>query len=380
MREKRQNVRCGRAGHVAIVTNAHSDGQAGMTSMIGYGELLLKAAGATGFRVSEWRCLTVLGRLPLRGRLGWLAAHIDRFVLTPLAFVGRRADVVHVADPGNAIYLPLLRCANKVVTVHDMIPFLCRDRRLQGFLPSLLGRVLMRAMLTCFRSASHLVTPSTATARDLESYLAPQLPPLTVIPHAVFHELAPAPAPVVDDLLRRYTIAKSGPLILHVGSSFYKNRPFVLEVLAKLRQDIPQASLLCVGAFDPALSEQVTRLGLTSAVQVIRSVPPEDMAALYTAADVLLFPSLYEGFGYPVVEAGLCGTPVVCSDCGSLTEVGRNATVLPLSDGAGAFSHALQAAIFSPRRPQTPPCTPKDWLAQHYALYRDLIRATKATK
>ena len=124
---------------LAILTNARAADQ---RSMIGYGELLLGAARASGREAVEVRPVSALGAaLPaeMKGGLRKVAGNLDRFGLSPLAMLGRRAEVVHVVDPGNAVYLPLIRHRRSIVTVHDMIPYLARDGRLQGWQPTRTG-------------------------------------------------------------------------------------------------------------------------------------------------------------------------------------------------------------------------------------------------
>lgn len=194
-----------------------------------------------------------------------------------------------------------------------------------------------------------------------------------LLPNAVFQSLCRVSPKVASDFRRKYDINADAHLILHVGRGFYKNREFVLEVFAKVRQTKPEVRLLLVGALEPSLENRAAELGLIGSLHIINQVPTDEMSALYSAASVLLFPSLYEGFGYPVVEAGLCGTPVVCSDSGSLAEVARQATVLPLSVGAEGFANAVLTAIHASPQFVPPICTKEDWIARHQTLYAQLL-------
>jgi glycosyltransferase involved in cell wall biosynthesis len=125
----------------------------------------------------------------------------------------------------------------------------------------------------------------------------------------------------------------------------------------------------------------VGRLGLSAFVHIVPQIAAEDMATLYTTADLLLFPSLYEGFGYPVLEAQMCGTPVIGSNAGSLPEVAGDAarlfdpddvsgmadaavSLLEDEDAAADLVHAghRNAARFPHAR----------WVADHVALWREL--------
>ena len=157
---------------------------------------------------------------------------------------------------------------------------------------------------------------------------------MSVIHNAVFQPMEPASAEACADLRARLGLPSEAPLILHVGRNWYKNRETVLEVTAKVRETRPDVHLVMVGALTPALADQAARLGLTDALHVLDRVTQEDMPTLYTTAAVLLFPSHYEGFGLPVLEAQMCGTPVVCSDKGGTAgggDTGKSPFVIQLA-------------------------------------------------
>lgn len=310
---------------LAIVTNARAADQ---HSMIGYGELLLETARKTNFEVIELRPSSFFGELlpiHITGVSRKLANNLDRFVLTPFKFLGKRVDIVHVVDPGNAVYLPLIRHRCSIVTVHDMIPYLARDGKLSGFAPTRTGRWLMNRITTRLAKVNHIVCVSKATKSDLLDYVDIPDERTSVIYNAVFQPMKPASPETCATYRKTNKLPTDSPVILHVGQGFYKNRETVLEVAAQVRKNRPDMRLVMVGNLNRPLLAQVERLGLEDIVHVLRRVAREDMAALYTTASVLLFPSLYEGFGLPVLEAQMCGTPVVCSNKGSLPEVAKSA-------------------------------------------------------
>lgn len=351
---------------IAILTNARAADQ---RSMIGYGELLLEAALRTGARVVEWRGASVFGRLPLRGLCRKLALNLDRFVVTPLKLLGRKADIVHVVDPGNCVYLPLTRHRRSIVTVHDMIPYLAAAGRLEGFRPSPTGRLLMASILRRLAKADRIVCVSHATRRDLLALSEVEPSRVTVIHNAVFQPMSPASPEACLTFRACHGIPLNAPLMLHVGRNFYKNRPLVIEVFARVRAERPETRLVLVGALEPPLAAQLGRLGIESAVHVLDHVPRAEMSALYTTAAVLLFPSLYEGFGFPVLEAQLCGTRVVCSTAGSLPEVASDGDIQVASGDVEGFERAVLAAL-SEVRPAVPIRTvPSNWFLEHALLY-----------
>jgi glycosyltransferase involved in cell wall biosynthesis len=127
--------------------------------------------------------------------------------------------------------------------------------------------------------------------------------------------------------------------MLQIGRTFYKNIAGVLRVLARLRRDGVDVRVARVGRAlageERALAE---KLGVLDSVVELGGVPDDDIPALYNAVDLLLFPSLYEGFGWPPLEAMASGTPVVCSRAGSLDEVVADAALTADPEDTEALS------------------------------------------
>lgn len=361
---------------IAVLTNAQAADQ---RSMIGYGQILIEAAQQAGAKVVEWRGASFFGRLPLRGSLRKLALSLDRFVITPLTLLGRQADIVHVVDPGNCIYLPLIRYKRSIVTVHDMIPYLADAGRLEGFRPSPFGKLLMKWILHQLTRVDQIICVSHATYRDLLELSNVNPEQIEVIHNAVFQPMGPAPPQTCARVREKYHLPAEAPFILHVGRNFYKNRGTVLESVALLRKSRPDVHLVLVGELEVPLVVKAARLGFGSSLHVLPYVAQEDMAALYTTASVLLFPSLYEGFGLPVLEAQMCGTPVVCSDAGSLPEVVNEEAVLvpamdPVLQAEVLLAIINNSSTYCNRRviPVKEIFTKLAWIASHRQIYSSL--------
>jgi glycosyltransferase involved in cell wall biosynthesis len=371
---------------IAIVTNARAAGQ---QSMLGYGRLLLEAARSVDPSTVELAATSVLSdRLPAAlaaGRVGKVVRDVERFILTPAALAARNAGIsagiAHIADPGNAVYLGVIRHRASVVTVHDMIPYLCLAGRLGGFRPSRSGRWLMRRILARLARVDRIVCISDCTRRDLLELADVDAARVVTIPNAVLEPMAPASADECAARRAELGLPADAPLVLHVGHTFYKNRTAVLEVLARIRAQRGDVHFVLVGALTPEMVRHAARLGLAPNVHFVPFVAPVRMAALYSTASLLLFPSLYEGFGNPVLEAQLCGTPVVCSDTGSLPEVaGTGARLFAPADVDGMAQAALEllddaraAADLAARGRQNAARFSRDaWFAAHVGTYREL--------
>jgi len=226
-----------------------------------------------------------------------------------------------------------------VMTVHDL------ERLCFPMAPEApLERLGLLADRLAIRRACHLIAVSHHTRRDLIRWLGVPEERITVIPNGVnLRVFRPDPRPLFPF-----------PYLLYVGSERpRKNLPRLLEAFAllKRRPAFQNLKLVKVGgpgrspAFRRATLEAVRRLGLEGEVLFVGQRPDADLPAFYTGARALVYPSLYEGFGLPLLEAMACGCPVVASRTSALPEVvgGAGLLVDPLDPGdlAQALEHLL---------------------------------------
>ena len=229
-----------------------------------------------------------------------------------------------------------------VVTIHDLIPLL-----LPAYRGGPLVRGYMRLVSWSARRAALVLTDSHASARDIQRLL--HIPPsrLRVIPlaaDACYRPLAPE--------AYRPTLARLGlpvPYMLYLGGfDRRKNLAGLLAAFARAR--VPGISLVIAGrlpakdsAFAPDPRPIAQRLGLAGRVHYTGWVAEEDKPALYVGALAFLFPSYYEGFGLPVLEAISCGTPVVVGRGSALEEVAGEGGLAVPPDDVGALAEAITA-------------------------------------
>jgi len=242
---------------------------------------------------------------------------------------------------GTNYMLPLLgRLPRTVLTVHDLIPLMVPNyapRSRKSKIPFLFPAVLKR----CIGRAEAVIAVSENTKRDLAAKLGVADEKIHVIYNG-FHQVAPADASDAD------ADAKAGakdlpPFILSVGRRDpYKNLVLLVDAFANLLRNNPDDTvglqLRVIGPEDPRYPEapaRVHELGLAERVLFLGSVDDATLLDHYRQARLLAFPSSYEGFGLPVLEAMACGTPVVCARSSSLPEVaGEAAVYVPPNDQA----------------------------------------------
>jgi glycosyltransferase involved in cell wall biosynthesis len=277
-------------------------------------------------------------RAPLR-----LPAHAlfsTEWLVAP-AVASARVDVFHFLTHLDA---PTRLPRHAVATVHDLIPLLLRglyerERPLRYRVQRALERrVLARARL--------LLADSERTRRDLERLLGIDATRVRVAPLGVSARFRPPPAAEIAAVRARRGLER--PYLLYVGGiDPRKNVPGLLEAYGRLRAAHPGApDLVLAGAVErdphlPALRAQAHRLRLGDAFRVLGFVPDQELPALLAGALAFVFPSSYEGFGLPPLEAMACGTSVVATAAGSLPEVLGDAALLVPPDDGDALAAAL---------------------------------------
>jgi glycosyltransferase involved in cell wall biosynthesis len=265
-----------------------------------------------------------------------------------IALVAGRLGLELVHDPIGASPFTLGRWAGRfrrVVTLHDAIAF----EYPQGypFLNNLLHRTYVPATLG---NVDAVATDSEHARGALVRYLGLRPERVPVVPLGVdggrFRPVAPEQARAVA---ARYGL--DGPFVLYVGAyQARKNILALIDAFARVRRERPELRLALAGPSPwayPALRERLEGLG-SAAVRALGYVADADLPSLYGAASVYVLPSLYEGFGIPVLEAMACGTPVVCSTASSLPEVAGDAALLVDPHDRDAIAAALGRVVSEP--------------------------------
>jgi glycosyltransferase involved in cell wall biosynthesis len=246
-----------------------------------------------------------------------------------------RADVYH----SPLFILPTVRVCATVLTVHDVIPLVRPDLCPPDFL-EFFRRNFDRALGT----ATHVVTVSEHSRSDLLATCGVDSGKVTSIHEPVSPLFQPGPNSDDAKMLERLRLQAG--FILSVGAiDRRKNLGRLLDAYRLIQGDrLELPTLVLVGS--PSgdgldIAAEVQRRGLTGAVRALGRVPDETLAALYRQARVFVFPSLYEGFGLPVVEAMASGTPVVASSASSIPEVAGSAAILVNPEDPGEIASAL---------------------------------------
>jgi glycosyltransferase involved in cell wall biosynthesis len=326
--------------NVLLVGNYEPDGQ---ESMLRFFECLRRELPRHGVTVDSIKPAVWFGRRRIgRGVDKWLA-YLDKYVLFPsvLRRCIRRAHpdtIIHIADHSNSVYLRDELEGRQIVTCHDLLAVRGALGEATDCPASRSGRMLQAAILRGLRRAGLVVCDSTATQNDFQRLTGGTRRSQVVWMglNDAFRNLAPGEArarlaPLGDAVLGR-------PFLVHVGSSLRrKNRELALRVIARLKPQWPGLLVFAGEGLSTSQTALMHTLGVSDRVIELRRPSHETLEALYNTAHALLYPSRFEGFGWPVVEAQACGCPVVCSNTTSLPEVAGHAALMRGPDDEEGF-------------------------------------------
>jgi len=247
-------------------------------------------------------------------------------------------DIVHLPNQ-NFGRFALFRKNPYIVTVHDLIRFYFH------FDPEKIGeRMLLKLDIRGIKRASHIIATSQSTKQDLIRYMKIPESKITVVYDGIDH-----------DVFRPYDVRLrllDKPYVLYVGSERpRKNLERLFEAFAILKKDFADLKLLKIGPvgrydeYRRNLERKLASLRITREVAFIDYVSEQDLVSYYRSAVLLAYPSLYEGFGLPPLEAMSCGCPVVTSNVSSLPEVVGEAGIMVEPRGVEGLAQAMRRVL-----------------------------------
>jgi glycosyltransferase involved in cell wall biosynthesis len=257
-------------------------------------------------------------------------------------------DLVHIP---NLFSIPRALPCRYLMTVHDMLEHMSRAREQSGFWRSLHFQLTKRVL----GGASRIFAVSNFTRNEIEKLFDIPSDRIEVIYNAIDERFLHGHATAADRELIAQRYQVTYPFLLYAGRiSAHKNVVRMIEAFSALKGELekseayPDLKLIIIGddlSGNPDLRRTVIRSGVQNDVRFLGFVPIEVLRIFYDEAKIFVFPSLYEGFGLPPLEAMVHGTPVVTSNVSSLPEVVGNAAVLVNPENVFEIMRALHCVL-----------------------------------
>jgi len=260
-------------------------------------------------------------------------------------------DVVHIP---HMFWMPRGLSCPYVLTVHDLLEHMYGSRHASSLRRNLHFYLTRRVL----RKAARVIAVSQFTRNEIEKLLAIPDARIEVVYNAIDERFLHGHATEADRELIAQRYLVNYPFILYAGAIRpHKNVVRIIEAFSALKSELqkeqlfPDLKLIIIGddlSSHPRLRRTVVRSGVQNDVRFLGFVPIEVLRIFYDVAKIFVFPSLYEGFGLPPLEAMAHGTPVVTSNTSSLPEVTGNAALLVNPENVFEIQRGLQRALLDP--------------------------------
>ena len=264
------------------------------------------------------------------------------------ALKGLNCDLVHIP---NLFSIPRFLPCPYVMTVHDMLDHMSRVRQRTGFW----GALHMQMTRQVLQGAARIFAVSNFTCNEISKLFGIPSNRIEVVYNAIDERFLRGHATAADRELIAQRYQVTYPFLLYAGRiSPHKNVVRMIEAFSALKTELerdnlyPDLKLIIIGddlSGNPDLRRTVVRSGVQNDVRFLGFIPIEVLRIFYDSAKIFVFPSLYEGFGLPPLEAMAHGTPVVTSNVSSLPEVVGNAAVLVNPENVFEIMRALHRVL-----------------------------------
>ncbi|MBW8683655.1 glycosyltransferase family 4 protein [Chitinophaga rhizophila] len=335
---------------IVLVGNYRKDKQESMERFALMMETGFKNAGYT---VDIWRPTVFFGsffKATTGGIPKWIG-YLDKWILFPLVLRMKRlfgsADTLyHVCDHSNSFYVRHLPDARTSITCHDVLAIRGGLGYADAYAPaSGFGKYMQRWILSNLLTAKKIACVSQLTLNQLNDLAAAKgkKPAAWQVIHNGFNaDFSPLGKEECRELLRGTGVNIDEPFILHVGSrQLRKNRQMLIEMVHELGDKYTGKIVYAGFDIEPSLYSYADKLGLKDRLISVTKPPHKVLKALYSSCYAFIFPSLSEGFGWPVIEAQACGTAVVASSTEPMPEVSGGAALHADPTKPEEFANAL---------------------------------------
>ena len=266
-------------------------------------------------------------------RMSKWARYAEKYIAFPRVLRSRAkdADIVHFCEKGSAINLPHVRDKVTLVTVHDFLAVQAAQGDFPGWTVGWSGRKFQRQIVRAVTGAKALACVSDTTRAAQRHFLPNFKGQVRTILNSMYKDFKRAGEKEIRDRLTGPYMPPFTNFFFHIGGNKpYKNRIGALNLFSQIKSNDPSLEWGLVMAGGPKTEELANfeqSAGLAGSVHWAVEPSDEQVEAYYSLAGALLFPSLAEGFGLPMIEAQSCGCPVFASNRGPMTEIGAGSAV-----------------------------------------------------
>lgn len=253
-----------------------------------------------------------------------------------------QGTINHIIDQSYAHLLHKINYKNSIITVHDIIPILAWKGIIQGLTYPHFP-LLYKLSVKALSKAKAIIAVSQSTKNDLITHCKLNPDNITVIHNGIdsrFCKFSIEKRKLLRDKLRLPN--KDVKIVLIAGFQSYKNNFVSFKVVSKLQQQNINVQLVWLGANNEICEKYSKQANLNNNAVSMNNLSFDQIVELYNTVDCLLFPSLYEGFGFPPLEAMACGTPVVTSNAASIPEVVGNAAIMLPPNNVDGLAEAVK--------------------------------------
>ena len=262
----------------------------------------------------------------------WLS-YIDRFLLFKNTLIkeANRVDIVLICDHSNAMYAKWIKNKPVVVTCHDIMAIKSGLGLVESNPTSFSGKLLQKWIYSGLKSCNHIVSVSKNTKNEINDILKITEKRTSVIYNALNYPYEPMELNISFKIISNLLDDFNEKFFFHLGGNqWYKNRLGVINIFEKLilHEKFKDHKLIMAGKPLPQeLKIKIKELNMEDKIIELVNLSNKEIQAFYSQAEALIFPSLQEGFGWPIAEAQACGCPVITTEQAPMTEVGGDAAI-----------------------------------------------------
>lgn len=290
---------------------------------------LIKIVLGKNFKIKIINPKIILNRLNFKNYSiqKWLG-YIDNYILFGifLFFKIKRNDLVHICNQSNSLLFPFIKSKKLILTCHDLVNIsLLNNKRLQKFSKqSLISKVYHKLILHFIIKFKSIICVSKNTKKELQKYMNFKDKNIYTIHQSLNDNFYKINYKEKKIFLRKKKI--NFKFFLHVGiDAWYKNKNNLIKIFFNFIKINKRKNfkLILIGDYNSIeLTSLIRILQLQEKIIIIKNIDINDLRSYYSTAEALIFPSIVEGFGWPIVEAQKCGIPVFTTNKGPMNEVG----------------------------------------------------------